>query len=123
MIAGDYKEITCVLPRGEGLKLLETLSREKDITSTAVGTGRGFSERNDVIREVDLVQILVAGARANEIFEFIYHELGVGEQRERLIFQSSLQGANNPCHHHTPPETRDADHEPDSRRGGARGGT
>jgi hypothetical protein len=95
MTEQGYKEITCLLPRGEGAKLTQMLAREKGISSTTVGSARGFSERNDVIREVDLVQVVVEDELANDIFDFIYVELAVGEEHGRLIFQGSLQGASN----------------------------
>ncbi len=94
-MSADFKEITCILPRGEGTKLTAFLAREKGISSTTVGSGRGFSERNDVIREVDLVHIVVESGRANEVFNDIYVALAVGDERGRLIFQGSVQAASD----------------------------
>lgn len=38
----DVKRITCFLPKGAGIRLIEMLHIEKNIDSTNVHTGRGL---------------------------------------------------------------------------------
>jgi hypothetical protein len=99
--APSFKEITCVVPLGEGAALAEKLAQQASVTSATVGGGRGFSERGDVIREVDIVIIVIAADRAAEVFAFVYQECGFSDRRGRIMYQTDLLRSNScdllPC--------------------------
>ena len=71
------KRITCFLPKGAGIKIVEMLHVEKHIDSTNVNAGRGLRTVENVSdygawSEQDILSVIVDANRAEEIFEFIF---------------------------------------------------
>lgn len=93
MIEAGYKEICVVLPRGEGAGLPQKLAHDLGITTTTIGGGRGFSERNDVIREVDLIKIIVSVDQAEALFAYLYDICDFSGQESRFMYQAPLTTA------------------------------
>ena len=95
------KLITCILPKGKALPVLERLKEEHGIVTANInnarGTGRithrafrtGYSET-----EKDILRVVVPAARADELFEEIYEHAGVGQPHGGIMFQSTLELAS-----------------------------
>ena len=95
----DIKRITCFLPKGVGVHLVELLHDEKNIDSTSVHTGRGLptvaslNDYRDWI-EQDVLTVLVETERADEIFAFIFFKGELNKPGGGFIYQTSLTKAS-----------------------------
>ena len=90
----SVKQIVCILPRSEGNGILRLLAVELGLSATTISSARGFSERNDVIREVDVVATIVEADLADTVFTRIYAHLIEGSQHSWFLYQTRLDGAN-----------------------------
>lgn len=85
-----HKLITCIMPAGRGLELIEQL-RELGVTSAQVHHARGVGQSSKRRRGVSLyaerevVQALVAAARADEVFEMLYAAAEIGRPHAGMI--------------------------------------
>lgn len=90
----DGKLITCFLPKGKGLEVADLLHHQKNMISCdfTSGRGRGLVKSVSYGRwvEVDILNIIVHAEEAEDIFEFIYHEAGIGHYQGGFIFQTDL---------------------------------
>ncbi|MBT5027798.1 MAG: hypothetical protein HOL15_01160 [Nitrospinaceae bacterium] len=91
----DIKRITCFLPKGAGISLVEKLHSEKNIDSTNVHTGRGLRTVESVKdygawSEQDILTVVVDANRADEIFEFIFFQGELNKPAGGFIYQTSL---------------------------------
>jgi hypothetical protein len=88
------KLITCFLPKGKALEVAELLHHEKSMISCDFTSGRGRGLVKSVSYggwvEVDILSIIVLAGEADGIFEFIYHEAGIGHYQGGFIFQTDL---------------------------------
>jgi hypothetical protein len=88
------KLITCFLPKGKALEVAELLHDRKNIVTCdfTSGRGRGLVKSVSYGRwvEMDILSIIVTAVEAEDIFEFIYHEAGIGHYRGGFIFQIDL---------------------------------
>ena len=93
----DAKLITCILPQGNGVALIERLYREKGLNSANVSTGRGRGAGPvgsiGAWDEVDMVTVTVPTARADEIFDFVFHVGGLDQPRGGIMFQHAVSPA------------------------------
>ncbi|MEM7417303.1 MAG: P-II family nitrogen regulator [Gemmatimonadota bacterium] len=91
------KLITCILPHGRAMPVLEALKEELGlITATlhhARGTGRmtplawrGVGEA----AEKDVISVVVPEARADEVFAFVFERAGVGRPHGGILYQQPL---------------------------------
>ena len=87
----DKKLITCITPRGKALTVVKKLREEKGLNTANIHTGRGGGRRGRL--EVDMLVVVVDADKADEIFEFIYHEAEVGEYHGGFMYQGALTGA------------------------------
>lgn len=92
------KRITCFLPKGAGLKIVEMLHVDKNINSTNVHSGRGLRTVESVKdygawSEQDILTVIVDEARAEEIFHFIFFQGELNKPGGGFIFQADLQRA------------------------------
>jgi hypothetical protein len=95
----DIKRITCFLPKGTGIHLVELLHDEKNIDSTNVHTGRGLRTVESVQdfgawTEQDVLTVIVDAKRADEIFEFIFIQGKLNKPGGGFIYQTSLTKAS-----------------------------
>lgn len=95
----DIKRITCFLPKGEGVRLVELLHWEKDINSTNVHTGRGLRTVENVDdhgawSEQDVLTVTIEAERADEIFEYIFFQGELNKPGGGFIYQTSLARAS-----------------------------
>ena len=88
------KRITCFLPKGTGVKMVEMLQSEKNIVSTNVHSGRG-QRTAETWKEQEILTVIVEEDRAEEIFEFIYFQGKLNEPGGGFIFQSDLNRATS----------------------------
>ena len=90
------KRITCFLPKGAGLKIVEMLHVEKNIDSTNVHTGRGLRTVESVKdygawSEQDILTVILDADRAEEIFDFIFFQGELNKPGGGFIFQADIQ--------------------------------
>ena len=88
------KHITCFLPKGTGVKMVEMLQSEKNIVSTNVHSGRG-QRTAETWKEQEILTVIVDADRAEEIFEYIYFQGKLNEPGGGFIFQSDLNRATS----------------------------
>ena len=88
------KRITCFLPKGTGVKMVEMLLSEKNIVSTNVHSGRG-QRTAETWKEQEILTVIVDADRAEEIFEYIYFQGKLNEPGGGFIFQSDLNRATS----------------------------
>ena len=88
------KRITCFLPKGAGVKMVEMLQSEKNIVSTNVHSGRG-QRTAETWKEQEILTVIVDADRAEEIFEYIYFQGKLNEPGGGFIFQSDLNRATS----------------------------
>ena len=93
-----YKTITCVVPSGHALELLERLRAERGMTSAYAHHARDVaahtSSRGQTIAdESELVTVLVAAEEADQMFEFLHQAAGIGEPEGGLIFMERTLAA------------------------------
>ena len=88
------KRITCFLPKGTGVKMVEMLQSEKNIVSTNVHSGRG-QRTAETWKEQEILTVIFDADRAEEIFEYIYFQGKLNEPGGGFIFQSDLNRATS----------------------------
>ena len=88
------KRITCFLPKGAGIKMVEMLQSEKNIVSTNVHSGRG-QRTAETWKEQEILTVIVDADRAEEIFEYIYCQGKLNEPGGGFIFQLDLNRATS----------------------------
>ena len=94
------KSITCIFPKGPGRKLSLALKSEKDVIAVYYHAVRGESAMAEQrgargigeSEEKDVLTVVVSPERADDIFEFIYHEAGIGKAHGGFMFQGNLTG-------------------------------
>lgn len=96
------KRITCFLPKGAGLKIVEMLHVEKNIDSTNVHHGRGLRTVESVKdygawSEQDILTVIVDADRAKEIFEFIFFQGELNKPGGGFIFQAGTLRSTPYC--------------------------
>jgi hypothetical protein len=93
---GSYKKITVVLNKdGTARELAEKLKDEHGLLTgniqSARGTGNPLSKSGFMLAiEKDFLTVVVPEDQADEIFEFIYEECGIGERIGGFMFQAHL---------------------------------
>ena len=90
------KRITCFLPKGVGVKIVEMLHVEKHIDSTNVNAGRGLRTVENVSdygawSEQDILTVIVDANRAEEIFEYIFFQGELNKPGGGFIFQADIK--------------------------------
>ena len=95
----DEKRITCFLPKGVGIRLVEMLHSEKNIDSTNVHAGRGLptlenNENYGAWTEQDVLTVIVDATQADEVFEFIFTQGEINKPGGGFIYQTSLTKAS-----------------------------
>jgi len=99
MIDGRFpagKLITCILPQGHALGLMEKLKKEKGITTMsfhhARGAGRSGHSRRGIGHYVEnnILTIAVSEEQADDIFEFVFMEAGISEDHRGIVFMERL---------------------------------
>jgi len=83
--------ITCILPQGSGIGLIERLSREQGISSANIsaGRGRGAGPIGSIGAwdEIEMLTVTVPAEDADKIFDFIFHVGELDRPRGGIMFQ------------------------------------
>jgi hypothetical protein len=97
---GPQKLICCIVPRGRGLALLETLRRERGVVAGHVHLARGLGRATPLGRrafgeaaERDVVSVVVPAEQADAVFELLYFEGGIDQPHGGFVYQRSLDRA------------------------------
>ena len=95
-LMNDPKRIVCVVPETKALPLATGLHKDKHIESANIHRGRGRSTQVRAEQtfgqytEMEVVTVLVDGNRADEIFEYLYFEMGLDKQRGGFLYQVAV---------------------------------
>ncbi|MEN8174764.1 MAG: hypothetical protein ABFS23_03320 [Pseudomonadota bacterium] len=103
-MAGEFRQITAVLPDdGTAHRMVQALKDEKGIYSAqrtmARGVGRARSRhpgrfRRRATRAVQILTLAVPAEQAEAIFEFLFHEAGIGHADRGIIWMNRLSAAS-----------------------------
>lgn len=95
-VVNDARQIVCIVPKGQGQKLVDAVSEEHEAfnanyhhargvgRSTRVGKG-GLGEQ----QEKDVFSITVDHESADEIFKFLYFKAGIDEAHGGMIYMQA----------------------------------
>jgi hypothetical protein len=90
-----HKLITCIMPAGRGLELIEGL-RELGVMSAQVHHARGVGQSSkrrrgvSLYAEREIVQALVEAARADEVFDFLYAAAEIGRPHAGMLLMEKV---------------------------------
>lgn len=97
------KCITCILPdEGKDMELIKALRRDKGIITANTFQCRGFSHqlrgrysrrRQLATHSVRVVTLVVSEQQADDIFEYVYHQVNSGHLSPGLVYQGDLLAA------------------------------
>lgn len=89
--------VSCLLPHGLGLELQARLFEELGMARADVHSARGFigSDPAGLFNRVEkeILSVVVEAERADEVFEWIYHEGKVAELEGRFLYMTPLESA------------------------------
>ena len=92
-----HKLITCILPLGAAPPVARALESEKGIVTANVNNARGVGKltrsanrRLGDQTEKQVLTIVVPEDRADEIFEFVYHQAQIGRPHGGLMYMCVL---------------------------------
>jgi len=91
--------ITCILPKGTSLPLLPRIKHELGILTAHLNSARGFgrsAQGNDsspAQSEKELLTVITPGARADEVFNWLFEVAGINQPGGGLIYMTTLKGA------------------------------
>lgn len=93
----DEKLITCILPHGHALPVLEAIKEELGILSATMHHARGTGRMTPLAwrgvgeaAEKDVISVIVPESRADDVFDFIYDRAGVGRPHGGILYQQPL---------------------------------
>ena len=96
-----FKTITCIIPTGHALELLERLRTEHGVTSAYAHHARDVAthgqhatgRRQRIADESEIVTVLVPAEDADRLFELLYEAAGIGRPDGGLIFMERMLAA------------------------------
>jgi len=100
LAAERHKLITCFLPAGRGMTVLERLRKEHGQASFAyhhargVGTGSQRGWRSYVASEREVITVLAPEAQADEVFHFLFLAAGLDEPNTGMVFMERVLRAS-----------------------------
>lgn len=107
----NHRLITCFLPSGRALGVLERLRKELGMHSMVyhhargVGTGSRTGGRRVVASEREVITLLVAEEGAEELFRFLFEACGLQEPNSGMIFmEKPLRAAGFVSPESAPPQ-------------------
>jgi hypothetical protein len=91
------KLITCIMPRGRAVSLLEALKEELGIVATTIHHARGTGRMTPLAwrgvgeaAEKDVMSVIVSASRAEEVFAFIFDRGGIDQPHGGILYQQPL---------------------------------
>ena len=93
-----YKTITCIIPTGHALELLERLRTEHNVTSAYAHHARDVASQSagrgqTIADESEIVTVLVPEEDADRLFEMLYEAAGIDQADGGLIFMERMLAA------------------------------
>ena len=96
-ILPPQKLITCILPHGIALDVLQRLKDEKGIIEACTNTARGMGKLTPLAHrglgeqaEKDILTVIVSAAEADEIFEYLFDIARIDRPHGGLIYMAAL---------------------------------
>ena len=96
--AAGEKLITCILPHGRALPVLEALKEEFGSLAANIHHARGTGRMTPLAwrgageaTEKDVMSVVVPASRAEEVFAFIYERGGLDQPHGGILYQQSLR--------------------------------
>ncbi len=96
-IMPPQKLITCILPHGVALDVLQRLKDEKGIIEASMNSARGMGRLTPLAHrgvgeqsEKDILNVIVSAAEADEIFEYLYDIARIDRPHGGLIYMTAL---------------------------------
>ena len=95
MVGLRFKQITCIMPAGRAVAVLNALRQHHRIIDVAHHHARGVGTRKGRGRYVerDVVTVLVEECSADAVFRFLYREAGLDQPHNGMVFMSGPQRA------------------------------
>ena len=94
----DSRLITGILPGTKAMELLKKLKEEKGIITAHANSARGMGKLTPRAyrgageqTEKQILNVVVDAYRAEEIFEYIYHEANIDRPHGGIIFMTALR--------------------------------
>ncbi len=88
------RRITCVLPKGRGMPLIERMHESMIIETGNVGSGRSRGTVASISygewQEVDILTVEVMADAAEDVFAFIYREGEIDQPHGGLMYMARL---------------------------------
>lgn len=100
LAARRFKLITCFLPAGRGMLVLERLRKEQDLTSLTyhhargVGVGSRRAWRSHIAAEREVITVLAPEAQADEIFRFLFFAAGLDAPNTGMVLMERVLRAS-----------------------------
>lgn len=99
-ILPPQKLITCILPHGIALGVLQRLWDEKGIIEAGMNNARGMGKLTPLAHrgvgeqtEKDILNVIVSAGEADEIFEYLYAVARINRPHGGLIYMTALAHA------------------------------
>lgn len=96
-LLGGEKLITCILPHGRALPVLEALKEELGLLTATMHHARGTGRMTPLAwrgvgeaAEKDVISVSVSASRADEVFAFIYERAGIDRPHGGILYQQAL---------------------------------
>ena len=96
-ILPPQKRITCILPHGIALDVLQRLKDEKGIIEASMNSARGMGKLTPLAHrgvgeqtEKDILNVIVSAAEADEIFEYLFDIARIDRPHGGLIYMTVL---------------------------------
>lgn len=87
----EYKLITCMVPGKISFEILERLKTEMGIITADKIHARGTSSNaNYMVKEMEILTVVVEAERADEIFEYLFYELEIDQPNHGILLQNAL---------------------------------
>ena len=91
------KLITCILPHGVALDVLQKLKDEKGIIEASANSARGMGKLTPLAHrgvggetEKDILNVLAVADQADELFEYLYDIARINRPHGGIIFMTPL---------------------------------
>lgn len=96
-VLADERLITCILPHGRALPVLEALKEELGILTGTMHHARGTGRMTPLAwrgvgeaAEKDVITVIVPAAQADDVFGFVYDRAGIDRPHGGILYQQPL---------------------------------
>ena len=100
MPLSEQKLITCILPKGVAQRVAEGLKEVHNIMSMNINNARGTGQITPLAyrgvgeqAEKEILTVVLSAERADELFEYIYHEADINRPHGGMMYMHGLQKA------------------------------